>query len=332
MAERKYLSEHAVNLFTSNFIVVTPSELMSGGEMDENVKNISDNCHIYLICSRPVSSFNDDDFEFKNDKISGSIKYRAKDEEVQTQFEFPFALCDEAIEVKVSEYPHRFIYTYNAGGEQVRHVPAYALSLSGIIQDEALRQLEVLYVGQAYGTGNRSAFDRLKSHSTLQRILADLGQNSPDKEPLILAFEYCPYRIISNMDGTAKGVMAGDEDSKRYFDILENPLTQHQQICLAEAALIRYFKPYYNDIYKESFPAENQKILASCFDLDFSALITEINVEELGLKLYSENKDTPSTHHSAKYNLVDTEFRRSFFTYVDKDGNEFGLTAENKKV
>jgi hypothetical protein len=182
-----------------------------------------------------------------------------------------------------------------------------------------LRQLEVLYVGQAYAEGRRSALDRLKSHSSLQRVLADVVQKTPDDEVLLLAFEYVPYRMITSMDGVDKKATRDESDLKRFFSIIDNPLTEHQQICLIEAGLIRYFAPLYNEIYKESFPATDQKILSSCYALDFSGLIVEIDTEELGMELYSQSV-ARSGHHIAKFDLVDPQVRRSFFTFVSKDG------------
>jgi len=96
----------------------------------------------------------------------------------------------------------------------------------------------VLYVGQAYAEGRRSAVERLRSHSTLQKILADVVQKAPDDEILLLAFEYLPYRVITSMDGTDKSAIRDDSDHQRFISILDNPLTKYQQICLIEAALI----------------------------------------------------------------------------------------------
>lgn len=191
---------------------------------------------------------------------------------------------------------------------------AAALAPAGV-----LRQFEVLYVGQAFAEGRRTALDRLKSHSTLQKILADVLHKMPDDEIMLLTFEYPGYRVISSMDGTDKNAIRDESDAKRFPNILDNPLTEHQKICLTEAGLIRYFNPPYNEIYKESFPASDQKILASCYAVDFSGLVVEIDTEELGMELYSQTVKT-SGHHIAKFNLVNPTERRSFFTFLSKHG------------
>jgi len=325
--KRKYLSEHAVNLYSGRFIVVTPGELMSGGVMDPQAEEVASQCHIYLICKRPSTYFIKESFNFDGEKVSGDIAFKINGKEQKLPFELPFSLCDGAVRVEVSPYPHRKLVTIDEEGGEIRYVPAYSLSLTGIVDEPTLRNLEVLYVGQAYGGGKRSAFDRLKNHSTLQKILANMQQDLPDEEPLILSFEYIPYRTISSIDGTTKDAIGGDEDSRRFVSILDNPLTDHQQICLIEASLIRYFQPRYNEIYKESFPANNQKILDSCFELDFSALIVEINTEPV-LYLYSD-KVAPAIHHIATFDLIDSTKRRSFFTFKDHQGKAIDISRVN---
>lgn len=234
-------------------------------------------------------------------------------------FELPFQLLDGASRVQISKYPHREIQTLTHDGKPVRHFPATMLSIAGIVDIVDLKELEVLYAGQAYAAGKRTAIDRLKSHSTLQKILADIQYNKPDDEILLLTFEYAPYQVITSVDGTDQTAKRDGNDSLRFLSILDNPLTEHQQICLAEAGLIRYFQPEYNEIYKSSFPASDQKILRECYQLDFSALVTEIDTEELNLYLYSANIP-PRTHHIAQFDLVDPLKRRSFFTFVGRDG------------
>lgn len=260
-------------------------------------------------------------FSFANGTLSVDLIYRMMGAAVRLPYRGPFPLYDGAVNLRVSEYPHRELHTLDPSGEIVRYMPAAALAMTmnAHIGDEALGNLEVLYVGQAYGDGSRSAHDRLRSHETLQKILADVQYLSPDDEVWVLMFEYNQYQIISSFDGRTKGTIDGPEDSARFHSIFENPLTEHQQICLAEAGLIRYFKPRYNEIYKESFPSSNQKILAACFELDFSGLTVEINTDELAFNLFSAGVG-PREHHIAQFDLVNRNERASFFSITDDQG------------
>jgi hypothetical protein len=315
---RKYLSEFAVNLYSARWLMVTPSELMSGGTPPADAAELVQRCHIYLICRRPGTVYDPATFKFDGQAVSGHLIYKIAGKSHSVEFQFPFQLVDGATSVRVSPYPHRDIETLLSNGEVVRRVPA-AMVAVGLAHVDVLRQLDVLYVGQAYAEGKRSALDRLKSHSTLQKILADIHHNMPDDEVFLLAFEYLPYRVITTMDGIDKTAIRDETDSKRFMSIIDHPLTEHQQICLVEAGLIRYFTPAYNEIYKDSFPAADQKILSSCYDLDFSGLIVEIDTEELRMQLFSKHV-RPSEHHIAKFDLVDPQIRRSFFTLATKEG------------
>ena len=220
----------------------------------------------------------------------------------------------ETVDVRLSEYPHRELLAYDSNGEVTWYLPASAFCFQhGLhVENPDLSNLEVLYVGQAYGDGSRSAFERLKNHSTLQKILATAQYESPESEILLLTFEYLPYKIIINIDGITGAQISDKRDQERFYSIKENHLTEHQQICLAEAGLIRYFQPKYNKIYKNKFPSKDYKVLTACYDLDFSALAVEIDTEDLGFKLFSD-RVTARTHHISNIDLVNHEDRWGFF-------------------
>lgn len=279
-------------------------------------KEIADCCHIYIICKMPSLSFSKESFSYQDNVIKGQVTYRINGDKREIPFQDTFPLLDGATRLALSDYPHREIQTFNNDGELVRYFPASAWCFFNQmhLNNSELSNLEVLYVGQAYGDGNRTAFDRLQSHSTLQKILADIQYSSPDSEAYVLTFEYVPYRVITQMDGRSDAEEKGQKDTERFYSIVDNPLTDHQQICLAEAGLIRYFQPKYNAIYKENFPSQKHKILEKCYKLDFSALIVEINTEELCFSLFSENVPANS-HHIAQIDLINYEDRWGFFHY-----------------
>ena len=67
-----------------------------------------------------------------------------------------------------------------------------------------------------------------------------------------------------------------------------------------------------NKIYKKKFPSRELKVLAQCYEYDFSALAVEINTDELHLSLYSDTVP-PAMHHIVNIDLVDYEQRAGFF-------------------
>jgi hypothetical protein len=321
--KRKFLSEFGVSLCSARWLLMPATQLSPEGIMRDEESEISKNCHIYLICERPVVSFDKNDFSYDGKAISGSIVYKIDGVDFREKFTQDFPLLDNATELKLSKYPHREIQTFNENGECVRYLPAFALSIahSPNANDHIFRKLKVLYVGQAFGNGSRTAQERLKSHSTLQKILAEANYDSPDSEICVITVEYAPYRLITSFDGISKGTIKDKRDSARFVSIADNPLKSSEQISLAEAALIRYFQPHYNKIYKKKFPSTDLKVLNRCYQYDYSALFVEINTDELHLSLYSELV-SPAMHHIANIDLVDHESRSSFFHMPGHDGTQ----------
>lgn len=325
-SKKKYLSEFAVNLCSARWLLTSASQFMTGGTMGEQEQDVANNCHIYLIGKTPVVSYCKESFRYENGILSGKIIYRIEGASREKDFSFEFPLSDGATEVKLSSYPHREVITLDQSGNEIRYLPASVISMGSgwHLENTELSDIEVLYVGQAFGDGTRTAFDRLKSHSTLQKILAQAQYESPEYEIQILTFEYAPYRIISQMGGRAENVISDYRDIDRYRSIINNHLSEREQICLIEAGLIRYFQPRYNEIFKDSFPNDKHKILESCYDLDFSGLIVEINTDELSFRLFSPTVK-PSYHHICKVDLLDPEKRWGFFHYGRGDGSFFKM-------
>lgn len=303
-------------LASSRFLALPASQLSSRKDMDKEATETAEKCHIYLICRRPAPSFEPSDFSFSEGKISGRLKYKIEGKEHFYSFSFPFKPNSGVSSVSLSPYPHRSIRTLDQNGEVIGEVPAFSLSLMPAVSLPALQDLEVLYVGQAFAGGRRSAFDRLKSHSTLQEILAEMQHEMPDDEAIIITFEYPSYGILSSFDGTANDAIDDETDSKRFISIMDNPLTKEQQVCLTEAGLIRYFQPPFNEIYKHSFPKRDQKVLSSCYNLDFCGLVVEIGTSQSAFQLYSRSR-TSAKHHIAKFDLFTQEERQSFFTLLN---------------
>lgn len=316
-SSKKFLSEFAVNLYSAGWLLFPAHQLRADGEMGVEEAELSKKCHIYLVCERPAIQFDPEVFVYSDGMISGKLLYRKQGVIQRESFCKEFPLLGDAVGVRLSQYPHREIETYDKHDAPIRYMPAFALSVmhDPDVLSHPFRQLKVLYVGQAFGGGNRTALDRLRSHSTLQKILADASYAHPDSEIVAAIFEYRPYGLTAHINGRSKDAIADSTDFARFKSIQENPLKKGQQISLVEAALIRYFQPTYNEIYKTNFPSRELKVLRECYELDFSSLIVEINTDELNFSLYSDVA-APSVHHIANIDLVDDEERGNFFRRI----------------
>jgi hypothetical protein len=314
--KRKFITEYALGYLNSYSSIVTAHQLLLGGRVDPEDQENLQKCHIYIIAARPIPYFNPDTLKLNNNKLSGEIRYKIDGKENAIPFEgYPWILDnkDSTIECK---YPFKEIISINPDGQEGTYVPASALTLMYLREARKevsdLNRYEVLYVGQSIGQGNRSALERLKSHSTLQKILALTNYDYPDREIMIFMYQFDNDQIFTSMDGRAKDANDSDENEERLMNAIHHPPTKQQKIGLIEAGLIRYFQPRYNEIFKIRFPSTKHKTLKSCRDLDVSSLVIEINCEDLNYFLYSPTV-SPSIHHIAKIDLVASEKRLSFF-------------------
>ncbi|WP_438853225.1 hypothetical protein [Brevundimonas nasdae] len=176
---------------------------------------------------------------------------------------------------------------------------------------EAGVDFKVLYIGQAFGEeGSRNALDRLRKHETLQKIAL---QGVPAGYRLtLLMLEIQPGNsTITVINPRAANRSQGSERIRMGLDKLFGT-DEAERTTLYEAALIRYFQPPFNTIFKKSFPSTNLKVLADCYDKDFAAVVAEISIDELPFTLFS---DTVAHRHNhiAKFDLHDDEARRVFF-------------------
>ncbi|WP_066124819.1 hypothetical protein [Bordetella ansorpii] len=311
--KRKNIIEYALGYMNSYTAMMTAYQLMSGWNVIEGQDEL-DKCHIYIIASRPNSYFIADSLRHDGALLSGQIAYTIAGVEHRVNFaDYPFELSDGATEIRC-DYPFRELWTYSSTGDKIRYVPATHLAsiLGAHNSDGVLNRFETLYVGQAIGQGNRSAQQRLTSHSTFQKILALSAHDTPDNEVVVFMFQFDHEQVFSSMDGRAIGAIADDSNEKRLIEAIRNPPDKKQKIAMVEAGLIRYFQPRYNEIFKIKFPSTKHKTLQSCKALDVSGLIVELDTSDLGFTLWSPTV-TASEHHIARYDLVNLQNRMSFF-------------------
>ncbi|HFD4029236.1 hypothetical protein HJ124_23595 [Vibrio parahaemolyticus] len=317
MKKRKFLSEFGVNIRSLSTMFMPADQLHSDGTMKELDEEISKKCHIYLITKRPSTYFIKDSLTYINGNLEVTVGYKIRGEEFTYVHKGKFELLDGATSIEISPYPHRDLITFDSKGNPVRKLPA------GIVSVKKIDELEVLYVGQAFGDGSRTARERLKNHSTLQKILADTAYTNPDSEISVVMVQFEQYHLISTVGGQSSELISGKENDERFYAIVDNPLSEKKQIGLVEASLIRYFQPHYNDKFKIKFPSPKVKLLKKCFELDFSGLIVEINTQDIGFKLYSERVKSKD-HHMANIDIVSKKSRASFF-YVSMGGTDVAL-------
>ena len=92
-------------------------------------------------------------------------------------------------------------------------------------------------------------------------------------------------------------------------------ISEDQAINLTEAALIRYFQPQYNIVYKDSFPNYKHSSYSECYGMDVNSISIELDTMYCqNLEIYS--KSIPRKHnHMFHYTLHSEEEKRSMFEF-----------------
>jgi len=284
-------------------------------EFDEDFPN-----NIYFIISRPKVTLVPSKCEFKDHVAKFVFKIHEKETVSEESLIIKSADNTNDFELK-SDYPYTKFYIHENGKEVFSAKSSLFYFMNQKKYSEKMDS-EILYIGQSYGkNGKRKPPERLKSHSTLQKIYYEALQNNPDKEIWLnlLSFERL---LFTSFDGADKSVKREENEVEKATNIMykfnQNELNEKQIVNFTEASLIKYFKPKYNVVYKDVFPDPNHKTYTECYDLDVNSVAFELNTETIGTKLFTENIK-PSYMHLGSFTLESREKRKSLFGILDND-------------
>ena len=170
MPPRKYFREISLGLNTKNALAIPPDQLMSGKPLPADAKDVIEDCHVYAICRRSGLAFDPEAFFYDGVYASGSLTRKIDGNAENHAFKFRLEV-DEGRDLGISDYPHRMIVAPSPDGNKDEDLiwPASIVSMRSELDNRAINDFEVLYIGQAFADGKRTAFERLKSHQTLQK-------------------------------------------------------------------------------------------------------------------------------------------------------------------
>ena len=295
--KRKYLSEFGLNTYSNRSLLIYPSEL------DHVEKDVP--FHIYMVLQVNKIVFKKNSLIKSDDGLHFSILIVNETNTVEEQYFLPF----KEIEIFNSDYEYHLDASlrYLCFNDIKISVLPFFMTLSSY-KVEA----KVLYVGQSYGEGGeRKAPDRLKKHSTLQQILADHTFHNENDDVMVMLHEITPM-LLASFDPS----VAVHEDEQQHQEaILNNPplILEKQILNATEAAWIKYFKPKYNEKFKEIFPSPKHEVYKRFYIEDYNLIGIEINVSEYNnLLLYSDSV-SKADYHEARYPLQSLEVRRDMF-------------------
>lgn len=294
--------EHALSMYAEDYVYLPAAGIYD----DEALAGLMDRirkCHIYMVGFSPRVDFEG----ASQDGRELVCHLKMLGEVYDVRFPLPEGLDLHTEHVDGQDYWR----LENRAGQ--RFFPSESqmqtrLALTGKVH------FDIQYIGQAYGkSGSRNALDRLRKHETVQKIAL---QGVPEAHSLqVVMLRVVPAtRMLTMFNPRAKDISKGEKRIKAGLDKLFGT-DEAERTTLYEASLIRYFEPRYNKEFKDSFPSTNLKILQDCYEKDMSAIIAEVNFDDMPFVFKSE-KIAPQESIMAMHNLHATEDRAVFFGLI----------------
>lgn len=322
MKKRLHEIEGLLELVSTDPWIFKPSELYKiNGDMRDALVNYN----LYLVARRNRISLDPKSLKItrNKDKICGKLVVNIEDEKKRFPFTFHCPLEGNITAIGETEYPHvhlRFIVDgYHHAQVRIHDVLRFSKHDLG-----EYANLKIEYIGQSYGTdGSSDAMTRLigktgkQGHGSLQKVLSDLNEKRPDQEVHILLYSYESYKNYIHAGGKVAPLHDFDHDESRFDRLLTAKYGRENRIDLAEASLIRYFEPKYNDIYKKTFPQKTHDMLQFLFEYDVTGLAVSISTLEHNLKVFSD-KVNASSIHCPQYSILKDSERASFLDLTMK--------------
>lgn len=276
-------------------------------------------CHIYFIITRPRITIIPEKCEFK-ELIRLVFKIQIGNEFIEKEVFLHHPPNEDLSNAVIkSEYPFSNFQIFN-NGEEVLTAKSSVYYTMHLREHPDYLNAELLYIGQSYGKqGERNAGDRLKQHSTLQKIYSEISQTNPDKEVWLnlLSFESTMQTSFDGLSGTSKRQNNDVQNvSTVMHKFINNELNEKEIINFTEAALIKFFRPKYNVIYKDIFPSLDHKTYKEAIQLDINSVAFYMDTECINLKLYT-NTVKPNFINMVSYTLKSEENRKSLFDLFD---------------
>jgi len=340
MSVRKYITEFGLGMRFSQVWLLQQGQLEELKNFDQ-LKN--DPPHIYIIARQSKISIDPQLSYIDDSTISINFKIQDKNSHTVESFSFPNPSKDLKLQLDC-QYPYTEFSIINKKGSNCLSGKSsiFLLHLLGLKKNsdltlvETIRidyllnhlSFEVVYVGQAYGKeGSRTALDRLPNHGTLQKIYFESNQKHPDKDVWIILCSFAKSVITTINPTKERYGVSLEENDKHLYNVAntvmndEAGITDGQSINFTEAALIKYFQPEYNIIFKDNFPSPSHSTYSECYELDINSLIIELStifdipsIGEVQFKLHS-SKVEADFEHLIHFDLHSREKRESMFDF-----------------
>lgn len=244
-------------------------------------------CHIYLLAKRPRLSFIPGTLKVNDERVVFQLSWRVAGVHHSKPVALPRSMfLAEEKTFEIGGHPHREMISRGDDGAVVATTMLANAAHVLLLPDHA-KDLEVVYVGKGL---RRSAQDRLKNHTTLQRILADALSNDPDSEifALVYAFNKRVHGLFENAAASAVGVPRARQLN----------LSLDDQVALIEACCVAYFQTSKYNTHYLDFPRQDSPRLGPLRAAGVTSIVVQLDQTNIGaVRIFSHGRAPESTHY-----------------------------------
>jgi hypothetical protein len=159
--------------------------------------------------------------------------------------------------------------------------------------------LDIRYIGRARGRmAETCALDRLESHKTYQLVLEEVINSAHRNREIWMILGSGTTLDISSFGPSD----LDDADEEAYREAepgmiarARSLLSKARRIDVAEALLINYFKPPYNDQHTGDLDLRSA-VFKPCYDAEFSGISVVASGSDWRIGLYTEQVESKLNH------------------------------------
>ena len=305
-----------LNFYSSEVVLFNPKDL----NLDETKNFIKENkYHIYIVCKRKKVFY--ECSEVTGDFCKTTLYFlNEKHEKEYLHYKHPKTLIINGFE---DGY-----YNVDLNGQKNLKIRDFLMitnfcylendTIGNLITDPLPSDLEVLYIGQAFGRTTTKTIDyRITNHDKVQKIALDILDRGSNEEVLIIGL-----KIKNNDIGTSIVSIDSNTQAPAIQDLQDlvtkasKRITEGQEITVFEASLIKYFKPDLNKEYKETFPSQDFTSYNEIFETDFNYSAVTVDTKPIFTRIFSKHISERKYIHSQHFPLTNKTEKKTLFEYL----------------
>lgn len=312
-----------LNFYSSKLCIFNPADL-ANEQVRKEIE--SDKYHVYMICKRKKMFF--ESSRILEDGQTETTLYWLN-EKHDNQYQKVISISGVKINAVQDGY-YNIDYQGHSGIQIKEPLMVNSFFFLGqdvigtSVADPLPSDLEVMYVGQAFGRTSTKKIDyRLANHDKIQKIALEVLNSGSNEEVLIIGI-----KVETNDIATSFVNLGADnstftlENAMKLRNKAEMRVSDGQQITIFEASLISFFQPKWNTEYKSSFPSPDFDSYDEIYETEFDYSGLTVDTFPVRARVFSAHIPERKYLHHHYFPLKEKASKKTLFEFLYGDRND----------